>query len=184
MSVTPGRYTVRNHPAPSPVTPQPQYFEAPTYYRPDPVDPPAVFLGGGITGVERWQEHAAEVLMAAEEPLVVLNPNRINFPIADPGSAWEQVRWEQHHLHLPTVLTLLWFPASDPRVTTQPIAMAELGQALGEGRQMVVGADPAYPREADVRMLCHLNRPGLVVHSDLDDLLHTAIAMTTGSRRG
>ena len=42
------------------------------------------------------------------------------------------------------------------RITTQPIAMYELGQALGEGRQIVVGADPAYPREADVHMLCRL----------------------------
>lgn len=147
------------------------YFEAPDYYRPQPVDGPAVFLAGGITGAERWHDRAVAVLHAAPTPVVVLNPNRAAFPIDDPGAAWEQVSWEQHHLHLPSVLTLFWFPACDPAVTTQPIAMFELGQALGEGRRIVVGADPGYPREPDVHMLCQLAHPGLPVYSDLGDVL-------------
>ncbi|MFE9736126.1 nucleoside 2-deoxyribosyltransferase domain-containing protein [Streptomyces sp. NPDC005863] len=151
------------------------YFEAPDYYRPQPDAPPAVFLAGGITGVERWHDHAVEVLQAAGQPLVVLNPNRQDFPIGDPSAGWEQVSWEQHHLHLPGVVTLFWFPASDRAVTTQPIAMFELGQALGEGRRIVVGAHPDYPRQADVDMLCRLNRPGLVVLSDLDDVLQAVV---------
>lgn len=154
-------------------------FESPAYYRPQPTDPPAVFLAGGITGVaEPWHGRAVETLLSAPHPLVVLNPNRANFPIDDPAAGWEQVSWEQHHLHLPGVLTLFWFPASDPAVTTQPIAMFELGQALGEGRPIVVGASPGYPREADVRMLCRLARPGLHVHSDLDEVLHATIRAT------
>lgn len=146
------------------------YFEAPDYYRPQAVDGPAVFLAGGITGADRWQDHAVAVLHS--RPVVVLNPNRADFPISDPGAAWEQVSWEQHHLHLPTVLTLFWFPAS---VTVQPIAMFELGQALGEGRRLVVGAHPDFPREPDVHMLCQLARPGLPVYSDLDDVLAAAL---------
>lgn len=147
------------------------YFEAPTYYRPQPVDPPSVFLAGGITGVaEYWHQRAVAVLEAAPEPLVVLNPNRAAFPIGDASAAFVQVSWEQHHLRLAAV-TLFWFAASDSAVTTQPIAMFELGQALGEGREIVVGAHPTYPREADVHMLCQLARPGMPVFSDLDDVL-------------
>ncbi|WP_370973845.1 nucleoside 2-deoxyribosyltransferase domain-containing protein [Amycolatopsis sp. cg9] len=151
--------------------PRDLYFEAPNYYLPQPGDAPAVFLAGGITGCPRWHDHAAAVLAAAPEPVVVLNPNRADFPIHDPAAGWEQVSWEQHHLHLAETTTLFWFPACDPAVTVQPIAMYELGQALGEGRRIVVGADPGYPRVADVRMLCQLAQPGLPVHSTLDDTL-------------
>jgi SAM-dependent methyltransferase len=154
-----------------------RYVEAPDYYLPDAGDPPAVFLAGGITGVGRWHDHAASVLASAATPVVVLNPNRVDFPIHDPGSGWEQVSWEQHHLHLPGVVTLFWFPASDPRTTTQPVAMFELGQALGEGRPVVVGAHPEYPRQADVHMLCELSRPGLSVHTRLDDVLAATLGI-------
>lgn len=148
------------------------YFEAPHYYRPQPVDGPKVFLAGGITGVESWQAKATVELerRLKGRGLVVFNPNRRNFPIGDPSAGWEQVSWEQHHLHAADV-TLMWFPASDPTVTTQPIAMFELGQALGEGRRIVVGADPDYPRAADVTMLCQLTRPGMPVWSTLDDVI-------------
>ncbi|MGW4802111.1 nucleoside 2-deoxyribosyltransferase domain-containing protein [Nonomuraea sp. NPDC004297] len=161
------------------------YVEAPTYYRPQRTDPPAVFLAGGITGVERWQVRAANVLAAAESPLVVINPARADFPIADPAAAWEQVSWEQHHLHLPGLVTLFWFPAGDPAVTSQPIALFELGQALGEGRRIVVGAHPDFPREPDVRMLCQLARPGTPVYADLDDVLWAVLAScASGDRTG
>lgn len=168
-----------HHAAPDPHRPAPErlYYEAPRYYHPQPADPPAVFLAGGITGVKAWHARATEVLHAAATPVVVLNPNRVVFPIDDPNSAWEQVSWEQHHLHVPGVLTVFWFPASDRAVTTQPIAMFELGQALGEGRRLVVGADPDYPRVADVRMLSQLARPGTVVHSSLDHVLAAALAV-------
>jgi hypothetical protein len=157
------------------------HVEAPDHYEPRPGDPPAVFLAGGITGVGRWQDRAAAVL--ARAPAVVLNPHRARFPIDDPGAGAEQVAWEQHHLHLPGVLTLFWFPASDPAVTTQPIAMFELGQALGEGRGLVVGADPGYPRQADVHLLCGSARPGLAVHTALDDVLAAALDLLTGGDR-
>lgn len=161
------------------------YVEAPTYYRPQRNDPPAVFLAGGIVGItERWHSRVVAALQAARTPVVVLNPNRAEFPIDNPSAAWEQVSWEQHHLHL-AGLTAFWFAASDPAVTTQPIAMFELGQALGEGRPVVVGASPDYPREPDVHMLCQLAKPGLPVFSDLDDMVAQIqkYVADTGSRR-
>ena len=166
--------------APRRETAQRMYFEAPTYYRPQRCDPPAVFLAGGISGIaERWHARAVQVLAGAP-PMVILNPNRASFPIGDPSAGWGQVSWEQHHLHLAAV-TLFWFPACDASVTTQPIAMFELGQALGEGRPIVVGAHPDYPREADVHMLCQLARPGMPVYSSLDDVLAATVAAITAS---
>lgn len=158
------------------------YYEPPRYYEPRPDDPRAVFLAGGITHCPRWHDIATETFRSATEDVVILNPNRAVFPIDDPDAGWEQVSWEQHHLHLPGVLTLFWFPASDPHLTTQPIALFELGQALGERRPVVVGADPCYPREADVRMLCRLSAPSTHVHASLPDTLHAALDQLSSAR--
>ncbi|WP_188193156.1 nucleoside 2-deoxyribosyltransferase domain-containing protein [Nonomuraea sp. SYSU D8015] len=147
--------------------PMRSYFEAPDPYEPAPGDPPAVFLAGGITGVEDWQRRAA----AALGPLgvIVLNPRRREFPIGDPAQTPVQITWEHRHLHLPGVLTMFWFPAGD---SVQPIAMLELGAALDNpARRMVVGADPGYPRVEDVRWQTRLARPDEAVHSTLDDTL-------------
>jgi hypothetical protein len=152
-----------------------RYFEAPNYYEPADGDPPAVFLAGGITGCPRWHDDAVDYLRASGVPMVVLNPNRADFPIQDPDAGMEQVSWEQHHLHLPGVITLMWFPASDPTVTTQPIAMFELGQAIGEDRALVVGAHSDYPRAADVDLMMQLHRPAETVRRFLDDLLAATV---------
>ncbi|SEG96786.1 Nucleoside 2-deoxyribosyltransferase like [Nonomuraea solani] len=137
------------------------YFEAPDYYEPAPGDPPAVFLAGGITGVEDWQRRAAAALGGA----IVLNPRRRHFPMDDPAQAPAQIAWEHHHLHLPEVLTMFWFPAGD---SMQPIALLELGAALDNpARRIVIGADPGYPRAEDVRVQTRLARPGELVHPTL-----------------
>ncbi|OZM69912.1 hypothetical protein CFN78_28220 [Amycolatopsis antarctica] len=157
----------------------PMYYEAPTPYIPLPGHPPRIFLAGGITGVQRWHDHAVDVIEDADLDVVILNPNREQFPIGDPAAGPEQVAWEQMMLHLPNTLTLMWFPESDPAVTVQPIAMYELGQAHGENRELVVGADPGYPRSADVTMLTRLSdaRTGrrTTIHTALDPLLDEAI---------
>jgi hypothetical protein len=152
-----------------------RYYEAPTDYDIHGEDPPAVFLAGGITGCPRWHDHAVNTLRESGVPMVVLNPNRENFPIHDPDAGWEQVRWEQHHLHLPGVITMLWFPASDAAVTTQPIAQFEFGQAIGAGRRLVIGADPKYPRARDVELMMRWNRPGGELHFSLDGLLAATV---------
>jgi len=155
-----------------------RYFEAPDYYAPAPGDGPVVFLGGGITGCPRWHDGVTDTLTRSGKPLVICNPNRAEFPIHDPSAGWEQVTWEQHHLHLPDVITLMHFPASDRTVTTQPVAMFELGQILGENsgggrrRRLVLCVDPGYPRVMDIGLLCRaeslrLGRPMPVIHQHL-----------------
>ncbi|MEY9949793.1 nucleoside 2-deoxyribosyltransferase domain-containing protein [Kitasatospora sp. GAS1066B] len=151
-----------------------RYFEAPHEYRPTAGDPTAVFLGGGITGCPNWQEAAARRLLRAG--LVVLNPRRaVGFAIDDPTGAPAQIAWEHRHLHLPGVLTLLWFAVE----SVQPIALLELGAALGEGRALVVGAHPGYPRRLDVQQV-QLARPGTLVYAALDDVLDRVVELTGG----
>lgn len=148
------------------------YFEAPDYYEPTPADPPSVFLAGGITNCPNWQPDAAAGLAA----YVVFNPRRRNFPIHDPGQTPIQIAWEYHHLALAD-LTLFWFPACDPALTTQPITMYELGAAASSPyRRIVVGADPGYPRAADVHTQLGHVRPDLTVHTTL---AHTVQAART-----
>lgn len=154
-----------------------RYVEAPNYRPLQPNDPPAVFLAGGITGCPRWHDDAVRILSGAGESMTVLNPNRRDFPIHDPDAGLEQVTWEQHHLHLPGVITSMWFPACDASVTTQPIAQFEFGQALGERRTLLVGADPGYPRAHDVELMLRINRPGMQVHACLEDLMAAVVDM-------
>lgn len=149
----------------------PRYVECPDHHTPAPGER-SVFLAGGITGTVDWQRTATAAF--ADTKVVVYNPRRKQFPIDDPSASSEQITWEHHYLH--TVdLTVFWFPASDAAVTTQPIAMFELGAAITHpARQLVVGADPRYPRVLDIHHQLRLSRPDLTVHSTLDATLAAA----------
>ncbi|WP_327304404.1 nucleoside 2-deoxyribosyltransferase domain-containing protein [Streptomyces sp. NBC_01298] len=152
-----------------------RYVEAPAVHRPAPGDPPSVFLAGGITHCPRWQPEAARELA----DFVVLNPRRADFDVSDPSQTDVQIAWEYAHL-LRADLTLFWFPACDASLTVQPITLYELGAAAATpGRRLVVGADPGYPRRADVITQLSLSRPDLTVHSTLPETLTAARAELT-----
>ncbi|MFE9566591.1 nucleoside 2-deoxyribosyltransferase domain-containing protein [Streptomyces sp. NPDC006487] len=145
-------------------------MEAPAVHRPAPGDPPSVFLAGGITHCPPWQSRAA----AALAEFVVLNPRRTDFDVSDPSQTDVQIAWEYRHLQLAD-LTLFWFPACDALLTVQPITLYELGAAAATpGRRLVVGADPGYPRRADVVTQLSLARPDLRVHATLPETLAAA----------
>jgi hypothetical protein len=147
-----------------------RYFEAP---HPAPaLTMPSVFLAGGITGCPDWQADATAMLLR-QPRIVIVNPRRADFPMGDPDAGREQIIWEQRNLHAVDV-TLFWFPRSR---SVQPIALYELGQALGEGRRIAVGADPGFPRIDDVVVQCGFNRPDLTVHTDLGDTVADAVSL-------
>ncbi|MBT2451656.1 nucleoside 2-deoxyribosyltransferase domain-containing protein [Streptomyces sp. ISL-43] len=153
-----------------------RYVEAPAVHRPAPGDPPSVFLAGGITHCPPWQAAAARALA----DFVVLNPRRTDFDVSDPSQTDIQIAWEYRHLGLADV-TLFWFPACDASLTVQPITLYELGAAAATaGRRLVVGADPGYPRAADVRTQLRLARPDLTVHPTLSATLAAARDALTG----
>lgn len=126
-----------------------RYVEAPAFYVREKGDPPSVFIAGGMPNVEPWHDRLVELLAATGKPMVVLNPRRRDFPVGDVEEGRLQVRWEHSHLSRAKV-TSFWFAAPaeavDPVMAVQPTTLLELGVALGEGRRIVVGADPRYPR--------------------------------------
>lgn len=116
------------------------------------VDGPSVFLAGGITNCPWWQDE----LIALLDPLActVLNPRRRNFPIHDPSAARQQIVWEYSALRVVDVFSM-WFSNAD---SDQPICMYELGMHLalrairGDLSRVVIGVEPGYRREQDVRI--------------------------------
>ena len=122
-----------------------------------------MFLAGGITGCPDWQAEARKLL--DDTDLVVCNPRRPKFDVTDPNAARDQIAWEVEHLRAADLI-LFWFPASG--AVTQPIALFELGMALGQRRELAVGTDLGYCRGYDVDQQCHHAAPGLTVWTRLD----------------
>lgn len=154
-----------------------RYVEAPEPYRPEPGDGPMVFAAGGITGVADWQRAVADALSGHD--VVLLNPRRRHFDIAATGVADEQIHWEFVHRRHPDLAAMLfWFPACDPAVTVQPIALLELGEALARPRlPIAVGADPGYPRALDVVIQCRYARPDVEVRDTLEATVRDLVTL-------
>ncbi|MGC0328126.1 hypothetical protein RKD23_001116 [Streptomyces sp. SAI-170] len=146
-----------------------RYIEAPNEYAPAGL--PSVFLAGGIGQYANWQHEAA--LSFSDMDVAVLNPRRSSFPVDDPDAEAQQVRWENRHLHRAS-LVLFWLPASESH---QPIALYELGMMAAGPTPLAVGADPAYVRRNNVVVQLSLARPGLTVHSTLEDTVHQVRAL-------
>jgi hypothetical protein len=124
----------------------------------------AVFLAGGITGCPDWQTEMVRLLSMTD--YTVLNPRRLDFPAGDPGAAEFQVRWEFEHLRKADLISF-WFC----KETIQPIVLYELGAWSMTDTPIVIGIEPGYARELDVRIQTALVRPaGVPVASTLEDL--------------
>lgn len=151
----------------------PRYVEAPHYC--DSADccdsaGPSLYLAGGITDCPDWQADAVDLLDG--EQMVVFNPRRRSFCVADSSAAADQVRWEHDHLKRADVV-MFWFSEGP---SPQPIALYELGAMAASGKQIVVGVHRDYLRRTDVRLQLDLARPGLEVHTNLATTTEAAVA--------
>jgi hypothetical protein len=145
-----------------------RYIQAPEVYRPAEHRGygPAVFLAGGITDCTHWQDTMVEAL--ADVDAVILNPRQSNFPLHDPNAERKQVTWEFDHLDAAAIVSF-WFDAGPSH---QPIALYELGRHAGDpDKRIVVGCHPDYVRRNNVEIQLELARPGLAIHTSLDDLI-------------
>jgi hypothetical protein len=108
----------------------------------------SVFLAGGIQKCPEWQDEVISIMQNDEGTL--FNPRRKNFPIHDPNAAIEQITWEHVALGIADIFSI-WFCNAD---SDQPICMYELGRylALKSPQAVVIGVEPGYRREADVRI--------------------------------
>ncbi len=105
---------------------------------------PWVFLAGGIAACPEWQRDAIELLR--HEGGTLLNPRRADFPTGDPGATETQITWEFYALAAADIFSM-WF-CNAP--SDQPICMYELGRHMAP--KIVLGIEPGYRREADVRI--------------------------------
>ena len=141
---------------------------------PEPlVDPrePTVFLAGGITNCPWWQDDL--IAMLANYEGYIYNPRRRNFPIEDPNAAQEQITWEFEALNRCRVFSM-WFCSGE---SDQPICQYELGRHLvrfdytNALEQVVIGVEPGYRREQDVRIQTSLvnSKLGTRISSSLEE---------------
>lgn len=138
------------------------YIEAPNQLHVEG-DATTVFLAGGIMGCPDWQSEMVDLL--SDTNLVLMNPRRRDFPMDDPTAAQSQIRWEYNHLRLADRI-LFWFSAA----TLCPIVLYELGAWSRTNKRLVVGIEPGYQREQDVRIQTSLVRPDVPIVSTLEDL--------------
>jgi hypothetical protein len=136
--------------------------ESPNTYSPGP-KARRLYLAGGITGCPDWQQEMIHLL--AQTELVIFNPRRRHFPMADPSAAEEQIRWEHHHLRLASDI-LFWFPCE----TLCPIVLYELGAWSMTDKPIYVGVHPEYRRRQDVDIQTELTRPQVEIVYSLEDL--------------
>lgn len=125
---------------------------------------PTVFLAGGITGCPNWQREMEELLEHTD--YITLNPRREGeFNTMNPEWGVQQIEWENYHLDRADYV-LFWFPKEGMCMIT----LFELGKCLAGGKNVVIGCDPEYIREFDVRTQARLMRPNIPIASSLREL--------------
>lgn len=139
----------------------------------------AVFLAGGITGCDDWQEKTAiSIALNTPDNVIVLNPRRnYNMDPTDVESAREQISWEYNELE-DSDFAFFWFPAGGPC----PITLFELGKeivkakARGSFNHLYVGCHPEYNRRLDVMIQLELAGFDDRVYSDLNQMTDLFLA--------
>lgn len=120
-----------------------------------------VFLAGGITGCENWQNEVISKLMELSEyyfldRLAIYNPRCETFDINDCSAEVNQIRWEYARLKTCDIFSA-FFQASE---SLQPISLYELGKnsVRRDPTTCVVTVQKGYKRERDVLIQCALER--------------------------
>lgn len=140
---------------------------------PEPILPfegPSLFLAGGITDCEDWQEDISRTFsLYSQKALRVFNPRRLLYK-GDKLTAIQQITWEVAALDKSSFV-LFWFSKN----SVCPITLFELGKALGREEQtVIVGAHPEYSRRLDLLVQIGLSNPTVPT---FDNLYEATMAM-------
>lgn len=138
-----------------------RYIESPQNFV--DISETSIFLAGGITNCPDWQQEMKVLL--ANTNLTLLNPRRKNFPIGNPGAAYEQIKWEYLMLRAASII-MFWFP----KETICPIVLYELGAWSMKGKPIFVGVHSEYERRQDVEIQTKLVRPEVQITYSLQEL--------------
>ena len=138
-----------------------------------PRDNIVVFLAGGITGCPDWQRQVEHML--DRHGYVTLNPRRDGeFNTLQPEWGVQQIEWEHNHLAMADYV-LFWFPKEGMCMIT----LFELGKCLALGKKVVIGCDPEYIREFDVRTQARLIVPNIPIAKTLDELVMNLVTLVS-----
>lgn len=116
-----------------------------------------VFLAGGITKCEDWQEKVIEELgrYHFDDNVIVMSPRCETFDITDKNASRKQIEWEFKYLSDMDLFSM-YFCNSE---SVQPICMYELGRYISDMShrfpfsikdRVLVGVEHGYSREQDV----------------------------------
>jgi hypothetical protein len=116
-----------------------------------------VFLAGGISNCTDWQSELIELLLPFD--ITIFNPRRKFYDMADKNIEREQITWEFNAINTAEIFSI-WFQASE---SVQPISLYELGSNIHKKTiyRTIIGIEPGYKRETDVRIQMELICPTL-----------------------
>ena len=112
-----------------------------------------VFLAGGITRCDNWQSEVIRYL--SDTDIVICNPRRKTFDIADVSAAQKQIEWEFNKLEEMDIFSMYFCTGE----SVQPICMYELGRNIlrmqqrfpySWARRIVISVEEGYSRSFDV----------------------------------
>ena len=128
-----------------------------------------IFLAGGITGCENWQQDVYDNVYCANsgamDNIILVNPRRQGFDVDNVYDSVAQIEWEHRHLNMADEV-YFWFPKSGLCIIT----MFELGWALGSKKKVRVGCHPEYCRAFDVKEQIKNKAPWVTVVPSLEEL--------------
>lgn len=147
------------------------YVEAPNenYSIINETDNLKVFLAGGITNCPDWQKELVDDLDHVRN-LTLYNPRRANFDINDPNATEVQIVWEHRHLEEADVI-IYWFAKG----SLNPIVLYELGKYINTDKKIIIGIDPEYTRENDVKVQSKLVGYKDKFYNNMDDMARAII---------
>ncbi len=135
----------------------------------------SVFLAGGITNCENWQDKVMKEL--AFEDVTVFNPRQVAFDITDKIATIKQITWEYDRLEKMDIFSM-YFCGGE---SDQPICMYELGRNILRmqnrfpsdwEKRIVVSVESDYKRKEDVLVQLKLCAPKLFVDSFATPEIH------------
>jgi hypothetical protein len=138
-----------------------------------------LFLAGGITNCQNWQDHLIKMLNEENDNLIVFNPRRKNFPINDPTASFEQIKWEFDYLEQCDIFSMYF---DGPTQSDQPICFYELGRNIERmknkypndwNKRIVISVNSQFKRAEDVviqTMLATESKVSINASNDFNEL--------------
>jgi len=124
-----------------------------------------LFLAGGISNCEKWQEKLIVRLLKDDKfknedvKIIVFNPRCDKVP-----DEKNQITWEYKRLKKSNIVSF-WFSVG----SLNPITLFEYGVQLNSKKKIVVGCHPEYSKKNNVVIQTELARPTLKVNENFEN---------------